>query len=1411
MHPFFSRTSAKITVGACQNKRPTLPTDALCTSARSRIRAAMFGRDAPRRSARLSPPGAGAPSGASVAKGDIAPVAKEPDFRTPGKSLANRAPWRSPGAALRDRDRENNYVSARKKAVRKLSARSPATAAMASGANRNGRPRFTPAEMRTPSVTPSKNDHDDRDDETKTTETESRQERTPLADLASVPVTTVLLTPPSTRSRSRAAEADDARAAAASEADAKAAMPPPPPKPRVSPLANVTTNPFLPDDDEATMKVPALAPYNAAFEALQMGTAATTSTSDDPNDDEPNDYPDDDDEPEEPAGQRDASPTSASPALSLFAPTEVGDDSVLIADADADGSIFGGDRSTMDDRSMNLDNGDDDLPTPTTTSAFDAALDIAAATVAIPAFSADTPGEFTGARRASKTPGAKTPSRDILNQNPKSPKSPPLAEDGGISANEISTGFLGPAALVAAGSTLKEMLAEAAELAVPDDDAEEEPELDPTLGQPAAEPDAASSPRAFGGHSEEGGRVPAGAVLDAIAHPQHRPVSESAAVSAPSPIAALSPPTLEPAAPREEEDAFAEKRDESPLRQQQPAASPSPVRRSPRLAAMRTASFTPASPAVVELDAAPTAAERRAAELQALVERQAMELLEQREALERQQMMMRSEASRQAAQLEAQREAMMNQKRQMENEARLAFQRAEAAAREQARMRAEFQAQLEARRAEEDATRARLAAMASEAAAAKEEAARAARAAAEAAEVARRQPPAPSPFPLDAVKSVEDELRACREELGRRSAESAAVSQRMQTLQREETELFNRAAELQRRMLEMVIKGNPKISPAAAAALAQPLISSVSSGVASGASAMPPPPPRMMDVDLSLARPGEVVDAIAAAAEMVLQPRQPTMPMVSMDSLAAAAATPIARAAPSLTPLAPMSAGVARAMEAVVAPSVVDEDGFIVMDYAANYGASMPVADAVRVGDVGNGVFMTPAMTPPAARALEMAAAAADACPALVMTPSRDSASKRRGGVGNRPETAGIATRRHASQIVELRKEVVNLQFLGGHEGGTSAGMLMAATKDGAVRLFAPGSRRAAAMIRGPKQGLAAAVAMGTEAFIAAAGRDAHVARHDLATGRELGVLLPTIDGVQGPELTCIRGGGATGGPVVVAAGEGGDVFLWDVRAAPRVASRRCSLVGAAATPAMTMHVPGASRTLSLSLSDALGGGAHGTAPASLALVASNGGRVFDLRAPGRPARLAPSESGQRWVACAHAGRDDDVLTLSAQGDLATWRPTGGWVGGGATAGLNYRIAGPVLREVAAASVAGRRAVLSTSAPVDGVDGVTALTTTGETGDGFRVFDASTGEVVAEWGGDGERTDFGVGATTPGSAMTMMTAGVGGWRRSGREDETRPSITAAGWGCGAPGGAFGGSSFAVGTSDGVVRVYGPGA
>ena len=62
------------------------------------------------------------------------------------------------------------------------------------------------------------------------------------------------------------------------------------------------------------------------------------------------------------------------------------------------------------------------------------------------------------------------------------------------------------------------------------------------------------------------------------------------------------------------------------------------------------------------------------------------------------------------------------------------------------------------------------------------------------------------------------------------------------------------------------------------------------------------------------------------------------------------------------------------------------------------------------------------------------------------------------------------------------------------------------------------------------------------------------------------------------------------------------------------------------------------------------------------------------------------------------------------------------------------------------------------------------------------MFDASTGDVVAEWGGDGERTDAGVGATAGFSR---------GWRRSER-DEPRPVNHRRRVGMRALDGAFGG-------------------
>ena len=333
---------------------------------------------------------------------------------------------------------------------------------------------------------------------------------------------------------------------------------------------------------------------------------------------------------------------------------------------------------------------------------------------------------------------------------------------------------------------------------------------------------------------------------------------------------------------------------------------------------------------------------------------------------------------------------------------------------------------------------------------------------------------------------------------------------------------------------------------------------------------------------------------------------------------------------------------------------------------------------------------MTPAITPPAARALEMAAAAADACPALVVTPT--SASERGGGVGD-PAAAGIATRRNALQIVELRKEVVSLQFLGDRdERGDADG--------GDQRRRRPslrsGSRRAAAMIRGPKQGLAAAVAVGTEAFIAAAGRDAHVARHDLATGRELGVSSRrSTTASRGEDPAHVYPGRGRDGPGRSSSprARGRRLPVGRPRRAEGVESA-ASLVAAAAAPrgdddARPRRLAGAAPSPSATRSAAALAASPKTRPRPSRCVASNGEpgpRTFARRRR-RAAGARPAEGGQRWVACAHAGRRDDVLTLSAQGDLATWRPMGSG-GSGGSAGSSCRIAGPVLREVASASVA---------------------------------------------------------------------------------------------------------------------------
>jgi WD40 repeat protein len=389
----------------------------------------------------------------------------------------------------------------------------------------------------------------------------------------------------------------------------------------------------------------------------------------------------------------------------------------------------------------------------------------------------------------------------------------------------------------------------------------------------------------------------------------------------------------------------------------------------------------------------------------------------------------------------------------------------------------------------------------------------------------------------------------------------------------------------------------------------------------------------------------------------------------------------------------------------------------------------------------------------------------------------------------------------------------------------------MTTTADGCLRLYAAGARRPAAMLRGPREGVAAVAAVGVEAFVAAAGAGGYVARYDLASGRELGALLAVPADDSGAEysglgyaaagakrLACVAAGGPGSG-LVAAAGEGGDVHLWDSRVAPRGSRRASSAVGSTApgstgalssgvAPVMTLRVPGASSVSSVSLA------ADGV---TLATTASNGARVFDLRAPAsdRPARLASKEPGQRWASAFHVG--EEIFTVSTAGDVFAWARKDEAMSYAApfrTARAHRDAAYVAKREEclsgsirdsafgdqgaasasASASASFRVPAFACSASALGVSNTrVVLTASGDRGECVRAWDAESGDTLAEWGADG-----GVGG---GAAAAYGARGFAGVAHA--------PVTALCWGSGPEGERFGKTSFAVGTAEGIVRVYGP--
>ena len=1230
----------------------------------------MMGRTPTRRAGANSPPAAGAASGHHTGKSDIAPVAAAPEFRTPGRlKSARKAPWRSPGAALRPGDEnalghrpKSAAKSAGKPHARKLDARSPATTASAK--TRAGKPKFTPA-----------NDGADADDDAPapadpaSSPPRDAAPRSPMATVTNTShtpggvlaaVNTILLTPPSTGPKTRAVgdagdeDAEDGTLGdERAEAEAEATMPPPPARTPAT-VASLHSHPAEAETEEWPAETRTL---DLDGMETTAGDAAVEGCRDDADEVPRVEAPVPEDDVEE-------VPRVEAPVVPEKEDTPVPEENV----------------SSWRAPSSNVTSS----PLGSKTPAAPALGSPFSAPATSPALSMFTPGVPGGVSSLTPLTAARVPEDDTAAVNAMRLPTPtmdltPLGR--GVPTETVP--FPAPAFASRPGAGATAAVATRGVVETEDD-------FDIDDGELSAE---AAEATTEGAH--------------AMAPP------------ATAPPATAPPATAPPGGPTLPAKTPGKTPGRTPSAGIPPrATTPSTQQRTPQWARNQRAWHEQRQAQMEEM----------MAQARALSEAQARQSAAEASEVKLQQEELATRMAEQQAQLAAQREALEAQRSEMQ-------QAAEAAAAERERMREELKAQIDA----QERTRRRLSEMAAAAAAKAADAPTAAPSVATSSVAAAAAAAMPPPPPKVNLAPLEEELRACRRAIESRAAESEALSKRAAALQQEEADLHLRAAEIQRRMLRAVMEHDPS------AATVPPR---------SGA----PPYPTAT---------AEAVRAVAAAADRFENPS-----LVEPGSFAAAFGS----------------------------KSTMDDDGFIVMDYSgsAEVAATTPIAaENVRAPSLGlgsGGVFVAPSA--PTAPAADVSARREVTTSDVAPTGSIVAVDDANDAVASASASRAIAARRGPSQTIELRKEVVAAQFLGAGSSADAPGMLMTATVDGCVRLFAPGARRASAMIRGPREGLSAAAAAGAEAFVAAAGAGGHVARFDLASGRELGVLLASSAAAAGDvgafdavprELSCVTAG-AVGTGLVAAAGEGGDVHLWDVRVAPR-GSRKSLGAGARASggvaPVMTLRVSGAARVLSLSLQ-------KGASPHELSLVASNGARVFDIRAPERPSRLTSREPGARWMAAAHSA-NGETLTLAASGDVHAWYRRGS----------GYDTA-RVVREMATPAARGARPIIATSYPdasASDDDASFAVCAAGDRGEGARVWDARSGDVVAEYGADGELEGGFEGAWGMGYGIGIGAGGAAAAAPRG--------ITAACWGTGDASAPFGSTSFATANAEGIVRVYGP--
>lgn len=213
-------------------------------------------------------------------------------------------------------------------------------------------------------------------------------------------------------------------------------------------------------------------------------------------------------------------------------------------------------------------------------------------------------------------------------------------------------------------------------------------------------------------------------------------------------------------------------------------------------------------------------------------------------------------------------------------------------------------------------------------------------------------------------------------------------------------------------------------------------------------------------------------------------------------------------------------------------------------------------------------------------------------------------------------------------QKLDVRKALISVDFIDG-PGGLS---LFTASADDCLRLWAPDSRKPAALIRAPR-GMSATTVV-SERVVCVGTRMGQIFQIDLATGLQIGTLMHGEHAAPWSVKTLARFGRESEA-LVAAAGTGGDIKIWDAR------------VARSGGAPMVMYSHGASEIRSMAFSP------DGY---SLIAAASNDLRAFDLRMSGRSMRMSTADSSQpSWNCVLHDASTNEIITTSSVGDVHAW------------------------------------------------------------------------------------------------------------------------------------------------------------